>query len=216
MLLYVKQCACHTSPLPISYIVLICTSEQYACAPVQDISFSTHTAYSPLLMIICTYTYYDRCMYLSRYIRYQNRYSYASLTFKWTQVRHNYLLNISYTHIGLTPIHPVPIQLERCTDLESHVYLPLGEIQKDHLLALLDKKIQIGVSLMWPGFADTLSGDRIPETVVAGPPFSVTPDKLHRHYGDSYPLAPLARIELLNGLKGKCPATEHVWRLNRQ
>ena len=53
------------------------------------------------------------------------------------------------------------------------------------------------------------------QTVVPGPPFSVTPDELHRHYGDSYVLTPLARVEVPNGLKGKCPATEHVWRLDR-
>ena len=53
------------------------------------------------------------------------------------------------------------------------------------------------------------------QTIVSGPPFSVTPDELHRHYGDSYVLTPLARVEVPNGLKGKCPATEHVWRLDR-
>jgi len=53
------------------------------------------------------------------------------------------------------------------------------------------------------------------QTIVPGPPFSVTPDELHRHYGDSYILTPLARIDVPGGLKGKCPATEHVWRLNK-
>ncbi|MDH5740220.1 MAG: thiopurine S-methyltransferase [Nitrospira sp.] len=54
------------------------------------------------------------------------------------------------------------------------------------------------------------------QTVVAGPPFSVTPDELHRHYSDSYSLTPLARVEVPGGLKGKCPATEHIWRLNKR
>ena len=52
------------------------------------------------------------------------------------------------------------------------------------------------------------------QTVVPGPPFSVTPDELQRHYSDNYTLTPLARIDVPNGLKGKCPATEHVWRLS--
>jgi thiopurine S-methyltransferase len=52
------------------------------------------------------------------------------------------------------------------------------------------------------------------QTVVAGPPFSVTPDELHRHYSDSYTLTPEARVDVPGGLKGKCPATEHVWRLD--
>jgi thiopurine S-methyltransferase len=52
------------------------------------------------------------------------------------------------------------------------------------------------------------------QTIVPGPPFSVTAAELYRHYGDSYSLALLARVEVPGGLKGKCPAVEHVWRLN--
>ena len=54
------------------------------------------------------------------------------------------------------------------------------------------------------------------QTIVPGPPFSVTPDELHRHYDDSYTLTPLARLEVPGGLKGKCPATEHVWELEKR
>ncbi len=53
------------------------------------------------------------------------------------------------------------------------------------------------------------------QTVVPGPPFSVTADELHRHYTDAYTLTPLARVEVPGGLKGKCPATEHIWRLEK-
>jgi thiopurine S-methyltransferase len=52
------------------------------------------------------------------------------------------------------------------------------------------------------------------QTIVAGPPFSVTADELHRHYRDSYTLTLLARVDVPGGLKGKCPATEHIWRLD--
>ena len=52
------------------------------------------------------------------------------------------------------------------------------------------------------------------QTIVPGPPFSVTPEELHRHYSDSYTLTLLTRMEVPGGLKGKCPAVEHVWRLN--
>ncbi|MBX3320905.1 MAG: thiopurine S-methyltransferase [Nitrospira sp.] len=54
------------------------------------------------------------------------------------------------------------------------------------------------------------------QTMAPGPPFSVTPDELHRHYNDAYALTLLARIEVPGGLKGKCPATEHVWRLDKR
>ena len=54
------------------------------------------------------------------------------------------------------------------------------------------------------------------QTVVPGPPFSVTSEELHRHYSDGYALTLLARVEVPDGLKGKCPATEHIWRLNKR
>jgi thiopurine S-methyltransferase len=54
------------------------------------------------------------------------------------------------------------------------------------------------------------------QSVVPGPPFSVTADELHRHYSDSYALALLAHVEVAGGLKGKCPATEHIWLLNKR
>lgn len=54
------------------------------------------------------------------------------------------------------------------------------------------------------------------QTIVPGPPFSVTPDELHRHYSASYTLTPLARLDVPNGLKGKCPAIEHVWKLEKR
>lgn len=53
------------------------------------------------------------------------------------------------------------------------------------------------------------------QTVVAGPPFSVTSDELRRHYSGDYTLTLLARLEVPGGLKGKCPATEHIWRLTK-
>jgi thiopurine S-methyltransferase len=54
------------------------------------------------------------------------------------------------------------------------------------------------------------------QSVEPGPPFSVTADELHCHYGDNYSLTLLARVEVPGGLKGKCQATEHIWRLNRR
>lgn len=54
------------------------------------------------------------------------------------------------------------------------------------------------------------------QTVVPGPPFSVTSEELHHHYSDSYSLTLLARVDVPGGLKGKCPATEHIWRLDKQ
>lgn len=51
------------------------------------------------------------------------------------------------------------------------------------------------------------------QSVVNGPPFSVSQDEVRRHYTDSYNLTLLATADVPGGLKGKCPATEHVWLL---
>ncbi|OQW34139.1 MAG: thiopurine S-methyltransferase [Nitrospira sp. HN-bin3] len=61
-----------------------------------------------------------------------------------------------------------------------------------------------------------LIGYEYDQTIVPGPPFSVTLNELHRHYGSEYSLTPLARIDVPGGLKGKCHATEHIWRLNKR
>lgn len=44
-----------------------------------------------------------------------------------------------------------------------------------------------------------------------GPPFPVLHDEVSRHYGAHYRLALLDSRAVEGGLKGKCPATEHVW-----
>ena len=51
------------------------------------------------------------------------------------------------------------------------------------------------------------------QSMVNGPPFSVSQDEVRRHYTDSYDLTLLGSAEVPGGLKGKCPAKEHVWLL---
>ncbi len=47
-----------------------------------------------------------------------------------------------------------------------------------------------------------------------GPPFSVCAEEVHRLYDPHYELALLASVDVAGGLRGKCAATEHVWRLH--
>jgi len=54
------------------------------------------------------------------------------------------------------------------------------------------------------------------QAVLAGPPFSVGSEELNRHYGESYRLTLLESADVAGGLKGKCPAKENVWLLNRR
>ncbi|MCB1994143.1 MAG: thiopurine S-methyltransferase [Geminicoccaceae bacterium] len=48
---------------------------------------------------------------------------------------------------------------------------------------------------------------------MAGPPFSVPGDEIHRLYDDHYDVTRLVSADVAGGLKGKCPATEHMWLL---
>lgn len=47
----------------------------------------------------------------------------------------------------------------------------------------------------------------------AGPPFSVSGEEVRRLYGQRFHLALVASADVPGGLKGKCPAQEHVWLL---
>lgn len=51
------------------------------------------------------------------------------------------------------------------------------------------------------------------QALQAGPPFSVTAEEVKQHYQTHYELTPLTRSPVEGGLKGLCPATEHVWWL---
>lgn len=46
-----------------------------------------------------------------------------------------------------------------------------------------------------------------------GPPFSVGGEEVQRHYGHRFALTLAASTDVPGGLKGKCPAKEHVWLL---
>lgn len=52
------------------------------------------------------------------------------------------------------------------------------------------------------------------QTLMNGPPFSVSNEEVSRHYGSSHRLSLLESAEVVGGLKGKCPAKENVWLLS--
>jgi thiopurine S-methyltransferase len=51
------------------------------------------------------------------------------------------------------------------------------------------------------------------QSAMAGPPFSVRHAEVKQQYATRYALNLLLSAELAGGLKGKCPAIEHVWHL---
>ncbi len=51
------------------------------------------------------------------------------------------------------------------------------------------------------------------QRVMEGPPFSISHQEVHHHYGDRYDLTLRATYEVPGGLKGQCAAQEVVWLL---
>ncbi|BFU91633.1 MAG: Thiopurine S-methyltransferase [Nitrospira sp.] len=53
------------------------------------------------------------------------------------------------------------------------------------------------------------------QSLMEGPPFSVSNEEVHRHYATTYDLTLIVGTEVAGGLKGKGPAKENVWLLKR-
>jgi thiopurine S-methyltransferase len=54
------------------------------------------------------------------------------------------------------------------------------------------------------------------QSLMEGPPFSVSNEEVHRHCATAYGLTLIASTEVAGGLKGKAPAKENVWLLKRR
>ena len=54
------------------------------------------------------------------------------------------------------------------------------------------------------------------QSVLDGPPFSISNEEVNRHYRERYTLTAMASMEVPGGLKGKCAATENAWLLKKQ
>ncbi len=54
------------------------------------------------------------------------------------------------------------------------------------------------------------------QSLMEGPPFSVTNEEVHRQYGATYHVTLVASRDVSGGLKGKCPAKENVWLLRHE
>jgi len=53
------------------------------------------------------------------------------------------------------------------------------------------------------------------QSVMDGPPFSISDDEVRQHYQDVYRLAHVAAEDVPDGLKGMCPARENIWLLKK-
>ncbi|OAI43581.1 thiopurine S-methyltransferase [Nitrospira sp. SCGC AG-212-E16] len=53
------------------------------------------------------------------------------------------------------------------------------------------------------------------QSVMEGPPFSVTSEEVTRYYAGQYDVMLIASTEVPGGLKGKCAAKENIWLLKK-
>jgi thiopurine S-methyltransferase len=53
------------------------------------------------------------------------------------------------------------------------------------------------------------------QSVLAGPPFSISCDEIYQHYQNDYGVSLIASHDVIGGLKGQCMAKENVWLLKR-
>jgi thiopurine S-methyltransferase len=94
-------------------------------------------------------------------------------------------------------------QVDAVYDRAALVALPTAMRQRyaDHLVTSTGRARQLLISYDYD------------QSVQNGPPFAVGADEVRSLYGQYFQPTLLARVEVVGGLRGKCPATEHVWLL---
>ncbi len=94
-------------------------------------------------------------------------------------------------------------QVDAVYDRAALVALPAAMRQRyaDHLAAITGRARQLLVAYEYD------------QSLQDGPPFAIGGEEVRRLYGRHYAPALLASVEVAGGLRGKCPATEHVWLL---
>lgn len=68
-----------------------------------------------------------------------------------------------------------------------------------HLMRITDKVPQLLICLEYD------------QSMIDGPPFSISNEEVKYHYADTYELTLMASANVSGGLKGKCAAIENVW-----
>jgi thiopurine S-methyltransferase len=96
-------------------------------------------------------------------------------------------------------------QVDAIYDRAALVALPADMRQRyaEHLVAITGRARQLLIAYEYD------------QSLQNGPPFAVCAEEVHRFYEPHYQLALLASVEVAGGLRGKCPATEHVWLLRQ-
>jgi thiopurine S-methyltransferase len=96
-------------------------------------------------------------------------------------------------------------QVDAVYDRAALVALPedMRKRYAAHLLEITGKAPQLLISYEYD------------QSLIEGPPFSVSNEEVRRHYASTYALTLVAGTEVQGGLKGKAPAKENVWLLKQ-
>jgi thiopurine S-methyltransferase len=77
----------------------------------------------------------------------------------------------------------------------------------------LRKRYTVHVTAMTDNSPQLLICYEYDQSLMEGPPFSVSNEEVARHYKDKYDVTLMVSADVPGGLKGKCPARENVWLL---
>lgn len=94
-------------------------------------------------------------------------------------------------------------QVDAVYDRAALVALPTAMRQRyaDHLAAITGRARQLLIAYDYD------------QSLQNGPPFAVGAAEVRSLYEPYFQVTLLASVEIVGGLRGKCPATEHVWLL---
>lgn len=104
-------------------------------------------------------------------------------------------------------------------DVSAEVLGPVDAIYDRAALVALPASMRkqysahlINVTAVAPQLLITFEYD---QSLMDGPPFSISEEEVAQHYGDAYQLISLDSQNVAGGLKGKVAATERVWLLRK-
>src|SRR5574343_966031 len=97
-------------------------------------------------------------------------------------------------------------QVDAVYDRAALVALPAAMRQRyaEHLAAITGRARQLLIAYDYD------------QSLQNGPPFAVGAAEVRSLYGRYFQPTRLASVEVVGGLRGKCPATEHVWLLQQE
>jgi thiopurine S-methyltransferase len=102
-------------------------------------------------------------------------------------------------------------------DLSRKMLGPVDAIYDRAALVALPEKMRIRYAAHLAGITDKapqlLISYEYDQSLISGPPFSISSEEVSQYYKNVYDLTLLASANIPGGLKGKCTAKENVWLL---